>query len=148
MTYFKQIEISSVLADLAGVTSYGELRVVEPIRVAGAAFTGTIIDPNFWATTVTGSGTVTQGDGQQTLTTGATANSTASSVSVAIGRYVTTCQMRYLARVRMGDTGAVNNVRRWGAFNGTDGHDVAAILFVGGPGAGKFDFQIDEVKLE
>jgi len=34
------------------------------------------------------------------------------------------------------------------AFNGTDGHDVAAILFVGGPGAGKFDFQIDEVKLE
>jgi imidazolonepropionase-like amidohydrolase len=33
-------------------------------------------------------------------------------------------------------------------FNGTDGHDVAAILFVGGPEAGKFDFQIDEIKLE
>jgi imidazolonepropionase-like amidohydrolase len=34
------------------------------------------------------------------------------------------------------------------AFNGTDGHDLSAILFVGGPTAGKFDFQIDDVKLE
>jgi imidazolonepropionase-like amidohydrolase len=34
------------------------------------------------------------------------------------------------------------------AFNGTDGHDVGAILFVGGPAAGKFDFQVDEIKLE
>jgi len=34
------------------------------------------------------------------------------------------------------------------AFNGTDGHDIAAILFVGGPSAGRFDFQIDEVRLE
>jgi imidazolonepropionase-like amidohydrolase len=34
------------------------------------------------------------------------------------------------------------------AFNGTDGHDIAAILFVGGPASGKFDFQIDQIKLE
>jgi hypothetical protein len=34
------------------------------------------------------------------------------------------------------------------AFNGTDGHDVSAILFVGGPTAGKFDFQVDEIRLE
>jgi imidazolonepropionase-like amidohydrolase len=34
------------------------------------------------------------------------------------------------------------------AFDGTDGHDISAILFVGGPAAGKFDFQIDEIKLE
>jgi len=33
-------------------------------------------------------------------------------------------------------------------FNGSDGHDVSAILFVGGPAAGKFDFKIDEVGLE
>lgn len=33
-------------------------------------------------------------------------------------------------------------------FNGTDGHDIMAILFVGGPAAGKFDFQIDDVELE
>ena len=33
-------------------------------------------------------------------------------------------------------------------FNGTDGHDLSAILFVGGPAPGKFDFQIDEIKLE
>ena len=34
------------------------------------------------------------------------------------------------------------------SFEGTDGHDISAILFVGGPSGGKFDFQIDEVKLE
>lgn len=33
------------------------------------------------------------------------------------------------------------------AFNGTDGHDVNAILFVGGPQPGKFEFQIDEIQL-
>jgi imidazolonepropionase-like amidohydrolase len=33
------------------------------------------------------------------------------------------------------------------AFNGTDGHDVTAILFAAGPEAGKFDFQIDGVRL-
>lgn len=33
-------------------------------------------------------------------------------------------------------------------FNGTDGHDISAILFVGGPAPGKFDFQIDDVSLE
>jgi len=33
-------------------------------------------------------------------------------------------------------------------FNGTDGHDISAILFVGGPTPGKFDFQVDDVRLE
>ncbi len=33
-------------------------------------------------------------------------------------------------------------------FNGTDGHDIGAILFVGGPAADKFDFQVDEIHLE
>jgi imidazolonepropionase-like amidohydrolase len=33
-------------------------------------------------------------------------------------------------------------------FNGTDGQDLTAILFVGGPVAGKFDFQIDDLWLK
>jgi hypothetical protein len=33
------------------------------------------------------------------------------------------------------------------SFGDSDGHDVEAILFSGGPEAGKFDFQIDEVGL-
>jgi hypothetical protein len=32
-------------------------------------------------------------------------------------------------------------------FGDSDGRDVEAILFSGGPEAGKFDFQIDEVGL-
>jgi imidazolonepropionase-like amidohydrolase len=40
------------------------------------------------------------------------------------------------------------NTVPFSAFNGTDGHDISAILFVGGPTAGKFDFQVDEIGLE
>jgi imidazolonepropionase-like amidohydrolase len=34
------------------------------------------------------------------------------------------------------------------SFNGTDGHDVAAILFVGGPAAGAFELWLDDVGLQ
>jgi imidazolonepropionase-like amidohydrolase len=34
------------------------------------------------------------------------------------------------------------------SFNGTDGHDVTAILFVGGPQAGAFEFWLDDVGLQ
>ena len=34
------------------------------------------------------------------------------------------------------------------SFNNTDGHDVTAILFVGGPGAGEFEFSLDDVVLQ
>lgn len=34
------------------------------------------------------------------------------------------------------------------SFNGTDGHDVAAILFVGGPAAGAFELYLDNVGLQ
>jgi hypothetical protein len=34
------------------------------------------------------------------------------------------------------------------SFNGTDGHDVAAILFVGGPAAGAFEFSVDDIGLQ
>jgi hypothetical protein len=33
------------------------------------------------------------------------------------------------------------------SFNGTDGHDVTAILFVGGPAPGTFEFLIDQITL-
>ncbi len=34
------------------------------------------------------------------------------------------------------------------SFNNTDGHDIAAILFVGGPAPGAFEFQLDDVGLQ
>jgi hypothetical protein len=121
MTYFKQLEITNPFSDLAGITSYGELRTVEPVRLAGAAFTGIIIDPNFWVAASTGGGSATQANGQQILATGTTANGSASCVSVALARYVSGSQMRYLARAQMGDNGTASNVRRWGPFDGTNG---------------------------
>ena len=40
------------------------------------------------------------------------------------------------------------NTIPFSSFNGTDGHDISAILFVGGPNAGTFNFHIDDVRLE
>lgn len=37
---------------------------------------------------------------------------------------------------------------QFSAFNGSDGHDISAFLFVGGPNAGKFDFQVDDITLQ
>ena len=34
------------------------------------------------------------------------------------------------------------------SFNNTDGHDIAAILFVGGPAPGAFEFQLDDIRLQ
>jgi imidazolonepropionase-like amidohydrolase len=34
------------------------------------------------------------------------------------------------------------------SFNGTDGHDITAILFVGGPAAGAFELYLDDISLE
>jgi hypothetical protein len=121
MSYWKQTTLTDIIGDLNRVSSYGEALIVEPVRLAGAAFIGTTVDPNFWTATVTGTGTVTQSNGQQVLATGATANSTAVTVTPSIARYVASSQNRFLARIQMGDTGTANNTRRWGAFNGTDG---------------------------
>ncbi len=115
------VQIFDFDGDEALVTSYSELLTVEPIRLAGGVFNTTTVDPNFWATTLVGSGTVTQANSQQTAATGATANSSAAVSSVSIARYVGSNENRYIARVQMGDTGTVNNVRRWGAFTGTNG---------------------------
>jgi len=34
------------------------------------------------------------------------------------------------------------------SFNGTDGHDIVAILFVGGPAGGQFELWLDDIALE
>jgi hypothetical protein len=102
-------------------TPMGEVRAVEPYKLVGATFVGTTLDTRFWTPTVAGSGTAAQANGQLVLQTGATADSTASIVSVRNGRYIAGSSNRYRAVIRLPDAGSANNTRRWGAFTSTDG---------------------------
>lgn len=121
MSFWKQTQVIDDLNGLARCTESNELRTVQAIRLAGQGFRGSTVDPNFWTSTVVGTGTVTQSNGLQILSTGVTANSSAKAVSTDISRFIGHNENEYTGIVVFGDTGTANNTRRWGAFNGTDG---------------------------
>lgn len=121
MSYWKQTEITDIFGDLGMLTQNGELYTIEPYRTCGGVFTGSTINPYFYTATVSNGGTVTQGNSLQTLATNTTANGSAQVLSNSVCRYVGWAQCIATNRLALGDTGVANNVRRWGAFNGTDG---------------------------
>jgi len=121
MSYWKQTEITDILGDLAFLTQNGEQLTVVPYRAAGGVFTGTTINPYFYTVTNANGGTVTQANGLQTLATNTTANGSSQCKTTSVCRYVGWAQCVSTNRLALGDTGTANNVRRWGAFNGTDG---------------------------
>ena len=73
---------------LVRISPMGALKTASSVRLAGASFNGTTVDTNYWASTVVGSGAVSQTGGQMTLTTAATANSSIIVNSVRIARYI------------------------------------------------------------
>lgn len=102
-------------------TPMGEMRVVEPVRLTGATFQGTTVDPNFWTTSVVPAGTVTQTDGNVVLATGTTASGSATIQSVRAGRYVGGSSNRFRCAIEIVGGGVTSNTRRWGVFTTTDG---------------------------
>lgn len=113
--------LSDVFGNYASNSPAGELTIVEPFRLAGAAYGGTTIDPVQWTFLTTGSGTVTQANGTQVVATGTTANSVSAVVSTAKARFVGENLNRWSGVLQLSDSGVVNNVRRWGATSATDG---------------------------
>lgn len=103
------------------VDNLGHLKVMNPVRLVGATYNGTDKDPNFWTEATTGSGTVTQ-DGGITLSTGTTADSTASYTSVQRSRKIagTVNQFRGISRLSTIPTG--DNIRRMGAYDDDEGY--------------------------
>jgi hypothetical protein len=95
-------------------TPIGEMRVVEPVRLVGASFDGTTVDPNFWAVTNTAGGTTTQANAQVVLATNTTSpNGATVLTSIRRGRYVSASGMVFRVVVQL-STGVTNNKRRWG----------------------------------
>lgn len=110
---------TSVYADYdsVGFNSYntpmGEGRVVSPTRLVGAVFDGNFLDPNFWTSSVSSSGTTTVTASSATLSTGTSANGLSFLSSIRRARYVSANSNIYRATVRL-ESESANNIRRWG----------------------------------
>ena len=102
------------------VTPSRDISVAETTKLIGTSFDGTTKDPNFWTEAVTGTGTVTQA-GEIQLNTGTTANSTAAYQTVRRARFVAGSALRLNGVFKLVTAGTMNNLRRWGAYDTTDG---------------------------
>lgn len=102
-------------------TPRGEQMSVPPFKLIGQTFTDAAIDAQLWTFSVGTGGTVTEANGQLTMSTGTTANNSVNIVSTSTARYVSSTTQLFRTTVRLPDTGTVNNIRRGGMFTATDG---------------------------
>lgn len=123
MSYFKQLQITDQMGNLADITSYGELNTVKSVRLAGGVFNDGTINPNFYTVTNINGGTTTVANATATLATNTTANGTTRLYTTQIARFIGGTQNRFYGRIFLGDTGTTNNTRRWGVMSAgaTDG---------------------------
>jgi len=102
------------------VDALGQLKTVKSVNLIGNSFSGDTKDTNFWTETVVGSGSVTQ-SGEVLLATGETANSSATYQTVRKARKVSGTVNQFRSVARLVTDPQVDNLRRLGAYNGTDG---------------------------
>jgi hypothetical protein len=101
-------------------TPMGDMRVVEPYRLSGATFTGSL-DNNYWVDTTGTGGTVAVSGAQCILGTGTNLSNTVALQSVSVARYVGGASNRFRSVIRIPDSGVVGNTRKWGIYDGTNG---------------------------
>lgn len=100
----------------ASIDTFRNLRVAQAKRVIGSNFGSTIDTTYLYTTSVAGTGTATASNGVASLTTGATANSSASIVTKNKARYLSGRNNLFRFQGRFSNTGSANNVREVGVF--------------------------------
>lgn len=124
MSYFDRVKIQSGNSPLwtVQVDPQGALKAAAPRQLVGGNFVGTTFDTNIRTSTATGTGALSQSGGMLTLSTGVTANSKIQINSVKKANFVYSTINVYLATMRFTNTGTTNNVREFGAYDGTNGY--------------------------
>lgn len=116
-------KIDSAFSDLGAVVSpMGAIKTATSVRLVGAVFVGSVVDPNFWVTTGT-TGTVTQANGVLTLSTVGGSNRTAVLNSVRAARYIASNPNYFRGVVQAPSNTTVTGtwLGRWGAYDVNDG---------------------------
>lgn len=115
------------------VNQIGEAVFQQPIVLVNGPFLGVALDPQFWTTTgSTGTGATSVLNSVASMTTGATANSSALLQTTIIARAAPTHPNSLRTNVYTPDSGTSNNVRRIGVDDGTNGFG----FVINGAGAG------------
>ena len=114
MTLLKQMQIIDNYGNEVEASIEDELKVAQVNRLAGGPFSGGSLDANFFvgATGATGSVTVSGMECTVAVTTASGSNAAVSSFTLA--RFLGVSSNYFRSIMRLGDTGATNNVRRWG----------------------------------
>jgi hypothetical protein len=120
MSNFGNVIIKDVYGFKTECTPMDELRVATVVRLVGSTFTGTTLDPNFWITSGSAA-TCTQANGEVVLASTTNPGASIALQSVRYARYVGGSSNRYRAQIQFSDTGVVNNTKKWGMTDGTDG---------------------------
>jgi hypothetical protein len=121
MSYEKKVVIQDAnIGKEVKVTPFGELRAEQHVRVLGESF-WTTLDTNFWTSTVTAAGTNTITNGELQMRTGTTSNGTTLFYSTKTARYVASYSNYFSAALALPNGATANNVRRWGAFDASNG---------------------------
>jgi len=82
---------------------------------------GSSLNTSFWDLTVANGGTGVASNNILTLATETTANGSAIVQSKKNADFVPHCTNSFLCHFKLGDTGATDNVRRWGVFDANNG---------------------------
>jgi hypothetical protein len=98
-----------------------ELRTSHIFRLCGRGFEGTVIDSNYWASTVVTGGTAVQANGIVSLKTTTASGSSSKIVSSDIARYVSSASNIFRWTGRFTTAGVANNTRRLGAYDSNNG---------------------------
>lgn len=102
------------------IDPFRALKVSEATRLCGTN-SNQAINPLIWIETNLGSGDTAFGSGLLTQTTGVTANSSTILQTVNPALIQSGVPNAFITGYRLGDTGTVNNERRWGVWTATNG---------------------------
>ena len=129
-SFSRQESIDSFVYDSStsfpvGVSPTNALKVVTPVKLAGASFQGDTIDSKFWVTSLGTGGAVTQSNAEVMIDSGNTANNSTSLSSLRIAHYLGGSANAFrsvivLPPVTTSGTGHTNT-RQWGAFDVNNG---------------------------
>lgn len=105
------------------VTKQREMRISNAQRICGKTFTGSILDTNYWTSTIASSGTVVVEGGYVSLKTTTSSTSVAKITATSVARFMASTMNVFKTIARFATSGVENNIRQIGVLtsNGNNG---------------------------
>lgn len=114
MSYFNKIKLTDNYNNQIEGTLINQLKVANSYRLSGGIFNDSYLDTSYYTARTANGGSVSVSDTEVVISVNTTSDSLAGVYANSLGRYMG-ANMNYCRSIlRVGDTGATNNVRRFG----------------------------------